>query len=235
VIGAFSPPAALAAKAATTNIPIVFTSGEDPVKLGLVASYNHPGGNVTGVAVLLDVLNAKRLGLLRELVPAATLIAVLLDPSWPSFERQLNDVNEAARALGQQVHILRASTEREIDAAFETAKAVRAGAVLFGASTFFTVQRTQIVALAARNALPAMYVQREFMTVGGLISYGIDLADAYRNAGVYTGKILAGARPAELPVVQSEKFALLINLKVARALGVKVSDNLLSLADEVIE
>jgi putative ABC transport system substrate-binding protein len=173
--------------------------------------------------------------LLRELVPSATLIAVLLDRSWPSFETQLNDVNDAARVLGQQVRVLRAATEGEIDAAFETAKAAGAGAMLFGASTFFTVQRAQIVALAARHALPTMYAQREFMAADGLISYGIDLADAYRTAGTYAGKVLAGARPAELPVVQAERFELVINLKVAKALGVRVSDNLLSLADEVIE
>jgi putative ABC transport system substrate-binding protein len=235
VICAGSPPAALAAKAATTTIPVVFTSGEDPIKLGLVASYNRPGGNVTGVALLIDVLGAKRLGLLREIVPAATLIAVLLNPTWPTFDTQLNDVQEAARTLGQQIHVLRANTEREIDAAFDTAKEVRASAMMVGGSTFFTVRRDQIVGLAARNALPTIYGQREFMTAGGLMSYGTNLADAYRQAGVYSGKILGGARPAELPVVQSVKFELLINLKTAKALGVKISDNLLSLADEVIE
>ena len=219
VICAGGPPTALAAKAATTTIPIVFTSGEDPVKLGLVASYNRPGGNVTGVALLVDVLGAKRLGLLREIVPAATLIAVLLNPSWPTFDTQLNDVQEAARAVGQQIHVLRANTEREIDAAFDTAKEVRAGAMMVGPSTFFTVRRDQIVGLAARDALPTIYGQREFMAAGALMSYATNLADAYRQAGVYSGKILGGARPAELPVVQSAKFELVINLKIAKSLG----------------
>jgi putative ABC transport system substrate-binding protein len=226
---------AVAAKAATTTIPVVFTSGEDPIKLGLVASYNRPGGNVTGVALLIDVLSAKRLGLLREIVPSATLVAVLLNPAWPTFDTQLNDVREAARAIGQQIHVLRANTEREIDAAFNTAKEVRASAMMVGPSTFFTVRRDQIVGLAARNALPTIYGQREFIAAGGLMSYATSLADAYRQAGIYTGKILGGARPAELPVVQSAKFELLINLKTAKALGLEISDRLLALADEVIE
>jgi putative tryptophan/tyrosine transport system substrate-binding protein len=235
VICAGSPPAALAAKAATTTIPIVFTSGEDPITLGLVASYNRPGGNVTGVALLIDVLGAKRLGLLREIVPAATLIAVLLNPTWPTFDTQLNDVQQAARAIGQQIHVLRANTEREIDAAFDTAKEVRASAMMVGPSTFFTVRRDQIVGLAARDALPTIYGQREFMAAGGLMSYGTDFPDAYRQAGVYSGKILSGARPAELPVVQSSKFELLINLKVAKTLGITFPPGLLAITDEVIE
>jgi putative tryptophan/tyrosine transport system substrate-binding protein len=235
VICAGSPPAALAAKAATTIIPVVFTSGEDPIKLGLVTSYNRPGGNVTGVALLVDVLGAKRLGLLREIVPAATLIAVLLDPTWPTFDTQLNDVQEAARTVGQQIHVLRANTEREIDAAFETAKEIRASAMMIGASTFFTVRRDQIVGLAARDALPTIYFQREFVAVGGLMSYATNLADAYRQAGLYSGKILGGARPADLPVAQSGKFELLINLKTAKSLGLTIPGDVLSIADEVIE
>jgi putative ABC transport system substrate-binding protein len=234
-ICAGSPPAAVAAKAATTTIPVVFTSGEDPIKLGLVASYNRPGGNVTGVALLIDVLGAKRLGLLREIVPAATLIAVLLNPTWATFDTQLNDVQEAARAVGQQIHVLRANTEREIDAAFDTAKEVRASAMMVGPSTFFTVRRDQIVALAARDSLPTIYGQREFITAGGLMSYATNLADAYRQAGVYSGKILSGARPADLPVVQSGKFELLINLKVARSLSLTIPPGVLAIADEVIE
>jgi ABC-type uncharacterized transport system substrate-binding protein len=235
VICAGGPPSALAAKAATTTIPIVFTSGEDPIKLDLVESYDRPGGNVTGVALLVDVLGAKRLGLLREIVPATTLIAVLLNPSWPTFETQLNDVQEAARAVGQQIHILRANTEREIDAAFDTAKKVRASAMMVGPSTFFTIRRDQIVGLAARDALPAIYGQREFVTAGGLMSYATNLADAYRQAGVYSGKILSGSRPAELPVVQSSKFELMINLKVAKSLGLTIPPGVLAIADEVIE
>jgi putative tryptophan/tyrosine transport system substrate-binding protein len=235
VICAGGPPSALAAKATTATIPIVFTSGEDPVKLGLVASFSRPGGNVTGVAVLIDVLGSKRLGLLREIVPAATLIAVLLNPSWPTFDTQLHDVQEAARAVGQRIHVLRANTEREIDAAFDTAKEIRADAMMVGPSTFFTVRRDQIVGLASRDALPTIYGQREFMAAGGLMSYATNLADAYRQAGLYSGKILGGARPAELPVVQSAKFELLINLKVAKSLGFTFPPGLLAIADEVIE
>jgi len=200
-----------------------------------VASYSRPGGNLTGVALLIDVLSGKRFGLLREIVPAATLIAVLLNPTWPTFDTQLNDVQEAARAAGQQIQVLRADTEREIDAAFDTAKELRASAMMVGPSTFFTVRRDQIVQLAARDALPTIYGQREFMAAGGLMSYATDLADAYRQAGVYSGKILRGAQPTELPVVQSAKFELLINLKVAKSLGLTIPDGVLAIADEVIE
>ena len=235
VICAGSPPAALAAKAATTTIPIVFTSGDDPVKLGLVKSYSRPGGNLTGVALLIDVLSGKRLGLLREIVPAATLIAVLLHPTWPTFDTQLNDVQEAARVVGQQIHVLRADTEHEIDAAFDKAKELRANAMMVGPSTFFTVRRNQIVELAARDALPTIYGQRDYWAAGGLMSYATDLTDAYRQAGVYSGKILRGAQPTELPVVQSAKFELLINLKVAKSLGLTFPPGLVAIADEVIE
>jgi putative ABC transport system substrate-binding protein len=235
VICAGSPPAALAAKAATTTIPIVFTSGDDPVKLGLVMSFSRPGGNLTGVALLIDLLGAKRLGLLREIVPAATLIAVLLNPNWPTFDTQLDDVQEAARALGQPIHVLRANTEREIDAAFDMAKELRASAMMIGPSTFFTVRRDQIVGLAARDALPTIYFRREFMAAGGLMSYETDFPDAYRQAGVYSGKILGGARPANLPVVQSAKFELVISLKVAKTLGITFPPGILAIADEVIE
>jgi putative tryptophan/tyrosine transport system substrate-binding protein len=179
-----SPPAAVAARDATKTIPIVFTSGEDPVKLGLVASYNRPGGNITGVAVLLELLSAKRFGLLRDLVPDATLIAVLLDPTWTTFQNQLKDVQEAAHTVGQQIHLLHASTEGEIDAAFAAAKEVHAGAMMVGTSIFFTVQLKRLVGLAARDALPTIYFQRDFMA-GGLMSYGTDLAAAYRRAGIY--------------------------------------------------
>jgi putative ABC transport system substrate-binding protein len=235
VICAGGPPAALAAKAATSAIPIVFTSGEDPVKLGLVASYNRPGGNLTGVTVFLDVLGAKRLGLLLELVPASTLIAVLLTPTEPSFDTQLNDVQAAARAVGQQIHILRASTEGEIESAFAMAAELRAGAMLVGLGFFFTLRREQIVALAARHALPAIYGQREFISVGGLMSYGTNLADAYRQAGVYSARILKGEKPAELPVVQATKFEFVLNLKTAKTLSLEINPQLLATADEVIE
>jgi putative ABC transport system substrate-binding protein len=235
VICAGSPPAALAAMAVTTNIPVVFTSGEDPIKLGLVASYSRPGGNVTGVALLIDVLGAKRFGLLREVVPAATLITVLLHPTWPAFDTQLNDMQEAARSVGQHIQVLRANTEREIEAAFDTAKEVRADAMVVGTSTFFTGRRDQIVGLAARDALPTIYDKREFVDAGGLMSYGTSFDDAYRQAGVYSGKVLGGARPAELPVVQLAKFELLLNLKVAKSLGLTIPPGVLAIADEVIE
>jgi putative ABC transport system substrate-binding protein len=235
VICADGPPAALAAKAATSAIPIVFTSGEDPVKLGLAASYNRPGGNVTGVVSLIEVLGAKRLGLLRELVPPATLVAVLLNPTDPTFDAQLNYVQETARTVGQQIQVLRASSEREIDTAFATAVQLRAGAMLVGVSFFYTIRREQVVTLAARAALPTIYGQREFMSASGLMSYAPDLADSYRQAGMYTGKILAGTRPADLPVIQSTRFELLINLRTARALGLEIPPTLLATADEVIE
>jgi putative tryptophan/tyrosine transport system substrate-binding protein len=222
VIAAGGPPAALAAKAATTSIPIVFTSGEDPVKIGLVASFNRPGGNITGVAVLIDVLGAK-------------LVAVLFSPAEPSFETQLKDVQDAARTAGLQTLVLRASNEREIDAAFATAAEQRASAMLVGTGFFFTTRREQLVALAARHALPTIYGQREFMTAGGLMSYGTDLADAYRQAGVYAARILKGTRPADLPVVQATKFELIINLKVAKALGLTIPPGVLAIADEVTE
>jgi putative ABC transport system substrate-binding protein len=235
VICAGGPAAALAAKAATSAIPIVFTSGEDPVKLGLVASYNRPGGNVTGVVSLIEVLGAKRLGLLRELVPGASLIAVLLDPSEPTFDAQLSYIEEAARTLGQQIRVLRASAETEIDAAFATATQLRAGAMLVGVSFFYTIRREQIVMLGSRAALPTIYGQRELISAGGLISYASDLPDSYRQAGVYTGKILAGTRAADLPVMQSTKYELIINLMTARTLGLTIPATLLALADEVIE
>jgi ABC-type uncharacterized transport system substrate-binding protein len=235
VIFAGGPSAALAAKAATTAIPIVFTSGEDPVKIGLVASYNRPGGNITGIAALIETLGAKRLGLLRDLVGADAPIVLLLNPSEPTFASQLSDLQEAARALGQQVHVLPASTEGEIDAAFETAAQIKAGAMLVGVSTFFTIRREQLVALAARSALPTIYGQREFMPVGGLMSYATDLADAYRQAGIYTGKVLAGTRPSDLPVMQLSKFEFILNLKTAKALGLTVPSSLLSIVDEAIE
>jgi putative tryptophan/tyrosine transport system substrate-binding protein len=235
VICAAGPGAALAAKAATSAIPIVFTSGDDPVKIGLVASYNQPGGNLTGVAVVIERLGAKRLGLLREVIPGTALIAVLLNPTETTLDAQLNDVQEAARAVGQQIQVLRASTEREIDAAFATAARLGAGAMLVGISFFYTIRREQLVSLAAQSALPMIYGQREFMSAGGLMSYASDLADAYRQAGIYTGRVLGGARPADLPVLQPTKFELVINLKTAKAMGLEIPPGLLAIADEVIQ
>jgi putative ABC transport system substrate-binding protein len=228
-------PAALAAKAATSTIPIVFTVGGDPVKQGLVASYNRPGGNATGVSLLTSPLEPKRLGLLRELVPQATTIGFLLNPNLPQSGSQLSDVQEAARAINLQIHILRAGTDREIDSAFETVAQQRIPALAVAADPFFDTRREKLVALAARHAVPTMYHFREFAVAGGLVSYGIDPSDAYRLVGVYTGRVLKGVKPAELPVLQSTKFEFVINLKTAKALGIKFSDNLLSLADEVIE
>jgi putative tryptophan/tyrosine transport system substrate-binding protein len=228
-------PSALAAKAATSTIPIVFAVGGDPVKQGLVASYNRPGGNATGVSLLTNPVEPKRLGLLRELVPQATTIGFLLNPDLPQAASSLNDVQEAARTINLQVQVLRASTDREIDSAFETIAAQHIQALAVAADPFFDTRREKLVALAARHAVPAMYHFREYVLAGGLVSYGIDASDAYRLVGVYTGQVLKSAKPAELPVMQATKFQFVINLKTAKALGIKISDNLLSLADEVIE
>jgi len=227
--------AALAAYATTTTIPIVFVSGIDPVTSGLVMNLNRPGGNATGVYILQQVLEGKRLGLLRELVPAATLIAVLLNPTNANFQTQLRGVQDAAGALGQQVNILSASTERDIGMAFASVIESRAGALLIGSDPFFNNERDQIVALAARHAIPAIYEGREFAMAGGLASYGTSLADAYRQAGIYTGRILNGEKPADLPVVQPAKFDFVINLKSAKALGLDVPPGLSAGADEIIE
>jgi putative tryptophan/tyrosine transport system substrate-binding protein len=226
----------LAAKAATSTIPIVFTSSSDPVKEGLAASLNRPGGNATGVVVLLSAMEGKRLGLLRELVPTATLIAVLLNPGTPIFKTQLNDVQDSARAVGQQIHILDATSEREIDAAFAKMVEVRAGALLVAADPFLYSRREHIVALAARHAVPAIYDIRETVLAGGLMSYGLsNLTDIYRLVGNYTGRILKGEKPADLPVQQAYKFEFVINLKTAKALGLEVPPGLSARADEVIE
>jgi putative ABC transport system substrate-binding protein len=224
-----------AAKAATATIPIVFVSGGDPIEQGLVASLNRPGGNATGVFLLLNALEGKRLGLLHELVPAAKLIAVILNPASRSFATQLTDVQEAARTIGQQIHILHASDEREIDAAFAALAQLRAGALLVASDALFVSRRDQFVALAARHAIPAMHHVREFAVAGGLASYGTSLGDGYRLAGNYTGRILKGEKPADLPVQQSVKFEFVINLKTAKTLGLEVPPTLSAIADEVIE
>ena len=235
VITAFGPPAALAAKAATTTIPVVFTSGDDPVKVGLVQSLNRPGGNVTGVNVLTGAMEGKRLGLLMEMVPDVALIAVMINPNSPESETSVREIQQSAAAIGRQVTILKANNERDIDAAFTAIAEHRAGALLVGNDIFFNSRRNQIVNLAARNKIPAIYEFREFVDAGGLMSYGTNLADIYRQAGDYTGKILKGAKPSDLPIMQVTKFEFVINLKTAKTLGIKISDNVLSLADEVIE
>jgi putative ABC transport system substrate-binding protein len=228
-------PVAMAAKSATSTIPIVFIVGSDPVALGLVASYNRPGGNATGINILTNALEPKRLGLLRELVPKATTLAVLLNPNNPPAQRQLRDLEEAGRITGLQPYFLRASNDSEIEAAFESIVQQRILALMVAADPFFNTRRHRLVALAARHLVPAMYQFREYPVAGGLMSYGIDITEVYRQIGIYVSRILKGARVADLPVQQPTKFEFVINLKTAKALGVQFSDNMLSLADEVIE
>ena len=225
---------ALAVKAVTRTIPIIFISGGDPLRLGLVARLDRPGGNMTGINLVTAAMSGNRLGLLRELVPGATLIAVLLNTSNPTAATQLTEFQEAARGIGQPIHIVKATSERELDAAFASLPELRPDALLVSPDPFFYSRRNQIVRLAGRLALPALYEQREFTLAGGLMSYGTSLAHGYRQAGIYAGQILGGAAPAELPVIQSAKFELVINLRTARALGLAVPQSLESTA-EVIE
>ena len=231
-----SQPATLAAKAATTTIPIVFGVGEDPVKLGLVASLARPGGNATGINFFNAEALAKRLGLLRDLVPKALLIALLVNPANPTIaEVMLRDIPEAARALGLQIQVLNASTSREIEAAFATLVRDRADALFVAPDSFFVSRRVQLATLATRHGVPAVYPLREYVVAGGLMSYGTDILENWRQVGVYTGQILKGAKPADLPVLQSSKFEFVINMQTARALGLEVPNSLQLLADEVIE
>jgi putative ABC transport system substrate-binding protein len=234
IVATGGTPSALAAKSATSTIPIVFFSS-DPVKYGLVASLSRPGGNVTGFSVLGDELLPKRLELLFELVPQARVIALLVNPNNTDTERSIGDVQEAARVKGVQLHILKAGTDSGIDAAFARLVQLHAGPLVVGADPFFDGRREQLVALASRHAVPAIYWLREFAASGGLISYGPSLAAAYRQAGIYAGRILNGAKPADLPLQQPTAFELVINLRTANALGLTIPQSILARADEVIE
>ena len=236
VIFAISPTAALAAKAAIATIPIVFIVNEDPVRLGLVASLARPGGNLTGINILTAEVTATRLDLLRELMPSATRVSVLVNPvNATNTDTTLREMAAAARTTGLQVKVLNASTSREIEAAFATLLHERPDALFVGAEPYFYGRRVQLVVLAASHRLPAIYSQRDFVEAGGLMSYGTNIADAFRQIGVYAGRILKGTKPADLPVVQASKFELVINLPTARVLGLEVPPMLLARADEVIE
>jgi putative ABC transport system substrate-binding protein len=235
VIAATTTPGALAAKSTGTTIPIVFETAGDPIKLGLVKSLNHPGDNVTGVTQLSSELISKRLGLLRELIPTAKVVGLLVDQADPRAEAQVADMQEAARGLDLQIHILNASNEDEIDKAFANISQVGARGLLVGTGEFLRRRAEQVVRLAAQQNLPAIYQYREFAKAGGLISYGTSLVESYRQAGVYTGRVLKGEKLGELPVLQAAKFDLVINLKTAKALSLTIPAGVLAIADEVIE
>ncbi|MGZ3310762.1 MAG: ABC transporter substrate-binding protein [Xanthobacteraceae bacterium] len=228
-------PVTIAAKAATTTIPIVFTMGGDPVKLGIVAALNRPGGNATGACYFFNALGPKRLDLLRAIVPATKVIGYLVNPTNPSLEPETRDMRAAVHSLGLEIREQQASDERQIDAAFSNFAQQRVDALIVAADVFFIAQRAQLTALAARHRLPASYHAREIVAAGGLMCYGPSQLDAYRQAGIYTARILKGEKPADLPIMQATKFELVINLKTAKALGLTIPDTLLATADEVIE
>jgi putative tryptophan/tyrosine transport system substrate-binding protein len=235
VICALGPPAVLAAKAATSSIPIVFVTGADPIKFGFVASFNRPGGNITGIWIVSTVLAQKRLQLMRELLPNAELITLLVNPTSPVAEPQTQDAQAAARALGFKLNVLSAVSENDFDQAFAALVQQRADALFVSADPVFYSRREHLVALAARHAIPTLYEIREYVEVGGLMSYGTVFRDGYYKGGIYAGRILKGVKPAELPVQQVNKLELVINLKTAKTLGLKIPPNLLALTDEVIE
>ena len=235
VIAAFSSPAVQAAQAATATIPIVFETGNDPIKAGLVVSFNRPGGNATGINNLVEELLDKRLGLLRELVPTASIIAVILNSQAPAYQTQSRDLRAAAQKLGKEIRILNASTEQDVDKAFTDIVQMRAGALLVGTDPFLATRVEQMVGLAARYSVPTIYARHEFVKAGGLMSYDIDFPGAYRQSGIYVGRILKGEKPSELPVVRPTKFELAINLKTAKTLGLTVPSGVLAIAEQVIE
>jgi putative ABC transport system substrate-binding protein len=235
IAAAGTPAAGLAAKKATSTIPIVFVTGDDPVQLGLVTSLNRPDGNATGIYMLTSALESKRLELLHEVVPKASTIGIIVDPNSPDTERQLRELPKAASSIGQRIIILKAGSERDVEAAFASIAAERVEALLIASSPFYLPLREQMVALASRHRVPAIYFFRDFAVAGGLMSYGTDLPDAYRQAGRYAGRILKGEKPSDLPVQQSTKVAFVINLKTAKSLSLSIPLPLLGRADEVIE
>jgi putative tryptophan/tyrosine transport system substrate-binding protein len=235
LIVAASDPSAQAAKAATATIPIVFAVGNDPIKLGLVGSYNRPGGNATGINILTAEMEAKRLGLLHEIVPQAPVVGLIVNPHYAPATAQVRQIEDAAHAIGLQIHVLRVSNDEDIEMAFKTIAQRRIAAVIVGADPFIDTRRENIISLSAQQGVPTMYQFREHAAAGGLMSYGIDLADAYRQVGIYAARVLKGAKPADLPVMEPTKFEFVINLKTARKLGLQINPQLLTNADEIIE
>jgi len=235
ILAAGGPPSALAAKKATSTIPVIFSASDDPVGLGLVASLSRPGGNVTGMSVFNSTLAAKRFGILHEMVPSARIIAYLANPANPSYRLEIQAVKEAAQSVGIDLRVLDASNDQEVETAFARLAELKAGAIVVSGEPYFDSRRAAIVGLAAKHSIPASYSWRENVVMGGLLSYGTILTDSYRNAGVYCGRVLKGEKPADLPVMQPTKFEMTINLKTARALGLTIPPALLTGADEVIE
>jgi putative ABC transport system substrate-binding protein len=235
LVAAGGTPSLLAATAATSSIPIVFTAVADPVRLGFVASFNRPGGNITGISLFNNILSMKRIGLLHELVPMADVVAMLINPKSPILEEDFEPVQETARSLGLTIHVLNASTDRDLDVVFDALPRLRIRGLALQGEPFFDSRRHRIIELAERQAIPTIYAWREYVAAGGLMSYGTNLTDNYRQAGIYVGRVLKGESPAEMPIVRPTKFELVINLKTAKALGLEVPPSLLARADEVIE